>query len=65
MNVARSIPDRTNSSPSHDCRTTTRAETQGTLTLCLGESKRGGRRAYYPVPDPDGVELALAALPAD
>lgn len=27
-----------------------------------GESTRGGRRAYYRMPDPDGVEQALAEL---
>jgi hypothetical protein len=30
-----------------------------------GESTRGGRRAYYRMPDPDGVEQALTQLPAD
>jgi hypothetical protein len=29
----------------------------------VGESTRGGRRAYYRMPDPDGVEQALARLP--
>ena len=29
----------------------------------VGESTRGGRRAYYRMPDPDGVEQALGALP--
>lgn len=29
-----------------------------------GESSRGGRRAYYRMPDPDGVERALAELDA-
>jgi hypothetical protein len=30
----------------------------------VGESTRGGRRAYYRMPDPDGIERALASLPA-
>jgi hypothetical protein len=30
----------------------------------VGESTRGGRRAYYRMPDRQGVETALAALPA-
>jgi hypothetical protein len=30
-----------------------------------GESTRGGRRAYYRMPDPDGVEKALAEVPSN
>jgi hypothetical protein len=30
----------------------------------VGESTRGGRRAYYRMPDADGVEQALAGLPS-
>jgi len=30
-----------------------------------GESTRGGRRAYYRMPDRTGVEEALAALPVE
>jgi len=30
----------------------------------VGESTRGGRRAYYRMPDADGIERALASLPA-
>lgn len=30
----------------------------------VGESTRGGRRAYYRMPDREGVERALATLPS-
>lgn len=30
----------------------------------VGESVRGGRRAYYRMPDRDGIEKALEALPS-
>jgi hypothetical protein len=36
--------------------------TYGLLEKC-GESTRGGRRAYYRMPDREGVETALRELP--
>ena len=36
--------------------------TYGLLEKC-GESTRGGRRAYYRMPDREGVEAAISELP--